>query len=203
MKKGPRRASTGKHFIYWWIKMWKQYTDWIYDISLKKKRYFCTLWLTLDLSDLLHGTLCQILHIHFNLEGPAGPTSFCVDLSRKSSPTCLQMFTYVGSCSLYTTPYTGRKERRLRRHWSLRTASCCCTTCIRSCCWCTHHMLSAGHRVSGTAWHCGLLGIKTKGTLVSEEQRLFNVHYEIKSALHYMEENPGHWNHRFCSFNCI
>lgn len=64
---------------------------------------------------------------------------------------------YVDKCSWCTTPYTVRRGRKPRRRWSRRTASCCCTTCTLSCCWCIHCRWSAWHMASGTAWHCGLL----------------------------------------------
>lgn len=64
---------------------------------------------------------------------------------------------YVDKCSWCTTPYTVRRGRRPRRRWSRRTASCCCTTCTLSCCWCIRCRWFSWHTVSGTAWHCGWL----------------------------------------------
>lgn len=63
----------------------------------------------------------------------------------------------MGRCSWCTTPCTVRRGRRPRRRWSPRTASCCCTTCTRSWCWCTRCSWPAGRRASGTAWRCGWL----------------------------------------------
>lgn len=64
---------------------------------------------------------------------------------------------YVDRCSWCTTPCTVRRGRRPRRRWSRRTASCCCTTCTRSCCWCTRCRWLSWRTASGTAWRCGWL----------------------------------------------
>lgn len=60
-------------------------------------------------------------------------------------------------CSWCTTPCTVRRGRRPRRRWSRRTASCCCTTCTRSWCWCTRCRWTSWHRASGRVWRCGWL----------------------------------------------
>lgn len=92
---------------------------------------------------------------------------FCVGLFQpiKMRETSKFLYkSYVDKCSWCTTPYTGRRGRRPRRHWSRRTVSCCCTTYTLSCCWCTRCRWTSWRKVSGTAWHCGWLRNKTKGT---------------------------------------
>lgn len=158
--------------------MWRQYMDWA--ISYWSwVSYFCTLWSILHL-------FTSVTVLDSVLRFPSG--DLWTDLSRRSSPVlslkCSEadstapqqlspihrtlmsaqssLFTYGDSCSWYTTPYTGQKGRRPHRHWSPHTASCCCTTCTRSCRSYTLHKPSARHMASGTAWHCGSLGSKPK-----------------------------------------
>lgn len=71
--------------------------------------------------------------------------------------------TDVDTRSWCTTPCTGRRGRRPRRRWSPHTASCCCTTCTPSCCWCIRCTSSAWRTACGTAWRCGWLRSRFKG----------------------------------------
>lgn len=92
---------------------------------------------------------------------PARPGSIPAGSRGCSHPREAGADTHGDSCSWCTTPCTARRGRRPRRRWSPRTASCCCTTCTRSCRWCTPRRRRAARRAAGTAWRCGWLWGRT------------------------------------------
>lgn len=102
-----------------------------------------------------------------------GDLSLQVSANTRLQPTRqdAEAITHVDNCSWCTTPCTARRGKRPRKRLSPRTASCCCTTCTRSCRWCTPRTSCAGRRACGTAWRCGSLRARGRESAFFQKDR--------------------------------